>query len=93
MKEYLCLVVSSQRFYFNATKDVLYSSILRRHKQAVDFSLTKFCHAWEMLGMYASNLLSQPWRKEFKEIRVCNATVSISLHLNHQYDKLQLYSI
>lgn len=23
-----------------------------------------------MLGMYAANLIGQPWRKEFKEIRV-----------------------
>jgi len=70
MKEYLCLVASNQRFYFSTTKDVLYTSILRRNVPTTNFSLTKFCHAWEMLGSYAANLIGQPWRKEFKEIRL-----------------------
>ena len=70
MREYLCMVASNQRFYFATTKDVLYTSILRRNIPTANFSLSKFCHAWEMLGMYAANLIGQPWRKEFKEIRV-----------------------
>jgi len=70
MKEYLCMVASNQRFYFATTKDVLYTSILRRNVPTANFSLSKFCHAWEMLGMYAANLIGQPWRKEFKEIRL-----------------------
>ncbi|XP_032786556.2 LOW QUALITY PROTEIN: uncharacterized protein LOC116923801 [Daphnia magna] len=67
MKEYLCLVTSNQRFYSTTTKAVLYTSILRRSEQ---FSPNRFRHAWEMLATYAANLLSQPWRKEFNEIRL-----------------------
>ena len=67
MKEYLSLVTANQRFYSSTTKVVLYSSILNKSDQ---FSPAKFAHAWEMLGAYAGNLLKQPWRKEFKEIRV-----------------------
>jgi len=39
-------------------------------KKSDQFSPTKFSNAFEMLGTYAANLLGQPWRKEFKEIRV-----------------------
>lgn len=67
MKEYLCLVTANQRFYSPTTKAVLYTSILRRSEQ---FSPNRFRHAWEMLATYAANLLGQPWRKEFNEIRV-----------------------
>lgn len=67
MKEYLSLVTANQRFYSTTTKAVLYSSILQKGDH---FSPGKFGHAWEMLGTYAANLLKQPWRKEFKEIRV-----------------------
>jgi spermatogenesis-associated protein 2 len=69
MKDYLSLVAPNQRFYYPSTKDVLYNSILQK-KSKEQFSLAKFSQAWEMLGMYAANLLSQPWRKEFREIRV-----------------------
>lgn len=74
MKEYLCLVTANQRFYSPTTKAVLYTSILRRSEQ---FSPNRFRHAWEMLATYAANLLGQPWRKEFNEIRV-SLTISSS---------------
>lgn len=85
MKDYLSLVAPNQRFYFNSTKDVLYDSILRKKRGAgasgsagaasastadAPFSLSKFSQAWEVLGKYAADLLGQPWRKEFREIRV-----------------------
>nr|CAH0108682.1 unnamed protein product [Daphnia galeata] len=67
MKDYLCLVTANQRFYSPTTKAVLYTSILRQSDQ---FSPNRFRHAWEMLATYAANLLGQPWRKEFNEIRL-----------------------
>ncbi len=62
------MVTANQRFYSTTTKTVLYSSILG--KSGEHFSSAKLSHAWEMLGTYAAKLLGQPWRKEFKEIRV-----------------------
>ena len=35
-----------------------------------DFSALRAGQAFEALEMYAANLLNQPWREEFKEIKV-----------------------
>jgi spermatogenesis-associated protein 2 len=35
-----------------------------------DFSALKAARAFEAIEKYASNLINQPWRKEFKEIKV-----------------------
>ena len=91
MKDYLSLVAPNQRFYYPSTKDVLYNSILQK-KSKEQFSLSKFSQAWEMLGMYAANLLGQPWRKEFREIRVnCFHNSIMKLNLFYLLIK-QLYS-
>ena len=35
-----------------------------------NFSAVKAAAAFEAIEKYAANLLNQPWRKEFKEIKV-----------------------
>jgi hypothetical protein len=35
-----------------------------------DFSALKAARAFEAIEKYAANLINQPWRKEFKEIKV-----------------------
>ena len=35
-----------------------------------DFSALKAARAFEAIEKYAANLINQPWRKEFREIKV-----------------------
>lgn len=60
----------SQKFYFQETAEVLHRSA--RSKK--DFSGYRAALGWQAVGMYAGNLLSQPWRPEYREIRVISVT-------------------
>ena len=66
IKEYLCLVPHNRKFSFRETADVLHQSATQKE----DFSGCRAASAWNAIGMYASNLLAQPWRKEYREMKV-----------------------
>lgn len=80
----MCLVPHDRKFSFLETADVLHRSA----SQKEDFSGYRAASAWNAIEMYASNLLAQPWRKEYREMKVsfgCHKSVALLLHM---YDLL-----
>lgn len=77
IREFLCLAPHSQKFIFRETADVLHRSASTKK----DFSGYRAALGWNAIGMYAANLLNQPWRKEYKQIQVktCNHSYNIML--------------
>ncbi|XP_012253280.2 protein tamozhennic [Athalia rosae] len=65
IKEYLCLVPNDNKYVFQDTADVLHSSAASMQ----DFSGYRACNAWNAIALYAANLLAQPWRKEYKNLK------------------------
>ena len=70
--QYLCLVPQDRKFCNALTSDILFESC----RFVTDFSGVKAAQAFTALENYAANLLNQPWRKEFKEIKVIEGAVS-----------------
>ncbi|KAK9880474.1 hypothetical protein WA026_011718 [Henosepilachna vigintioctopunctata] len=65
IREYLCMASHDQKFSLPVTYDVLFRSA---HAKP-DFSAYKALTGFNALQLYAGNLVSQPWRKEYKQIR------------------------
>ncbi|KAL1502263.1 hypothetical protein ABEB36_007429 [Hypothenemus hampei] len=63
--EFLCLTQHRDIFIFPDTEQVFYSSA----KYKKDFSGYKATMGWNAIQIYAANLLSQPWRKEYRQIK------------------------
>lgn len=61
-----------RKFYLPETQAVLEQSVL----QMQDFSARKASFGFDSISRYANNLLTKPWRKEYKTIKV-----NIVLHL------------
>nr|CAD7454700.1 unnamed protein product [Timema tahoe] len=66
IREFLCLVPHNQKFCFSETADVLHRSASTKE----DFSGYRAASAWNAIGAYAGNLLAQPWRKEYREMKM-----------------------
>jgi len=64
--EFLFLASHRGKFVFAETEDVLYRSAAFKK----DFSGYKAAPGWNALQMYAANLLTQPWRREYRQIKV-----------------------
>ena len=64
--QYLCLVPSERKFCSEVTSTVLGESV----RFVAGFSALKAAQAFKALEEYAANLINQPWRKEFKDIKV-----------------------
>lgn len=65
IKEYLYLVPHESKFIFPET-----AHILRRSAATMNgFSGYRACSAFTAIALYASNLLAQPWRKEYWTLR------------------------
>ncbi|KAL4712605.1 hypothetical protein ACJJTC_007200 [Scirpophaga incertulas] len=64
--EYLSLVPHECKFGLSETGKVFQRTI----KELPEFSAYRAGLGWAALGRYASNLLAQPWRKEYKIIRL-----------------------
>lgn len=64
--EYLSLVPHGCKFGLSETGKVFQRTI----NELSDFSAYRAGLGWAALGRYASNLLVQPWRKEYKTIRL-----------------------
>ncbi|TRY62030.1 hypothetical protein TCAL_09093 [Tigriopus californicus] len=63
--QYLCLVPHERKFCNPLTAQVIYESA----RWVPDFSALKAAQAFEALETYAANLINQPWRPEFKEVK------------------------
>nr|CAH7714594.1 unnamed protein product [Callosobruchus chinensis] len=63
--EFLCIAPHRHKFYFPETEDVLQMSASRKK----DFSAYKASTGFAAIQLYAGNLLSQPWRKEYRTIK------------------------
>ena len=66
MHQYLCLVPQDRKFCNALTSVIVFESA----RWVTDFSALKAARAFEAIEKYAANLINQPWRKEFKEIKV-----------------------
>lgn len=66
IKEYLCLVPNEAKYVFQETADILHRSAAT----VTDFSGYRAATAWSAISLYAANLLAQPWRKEYRTVRV-----------------------
>uniref|UniRef100_A0A1B6G7C1 RanBP2-type domain-containing protein n=1 Tax=Cuerna arida TaxID=1464854 RepID=A0A1B6G7C1_9HEMI len=65
IREFLCVAQHEQKFFFRETSEVLHRSIESKE----DFSAYRATAAWTAIAAYAHNLLAQPWRKQFHEIK------------------------
>ncbi|XP_015520266.1 uncharacterized protein LOC107224641 [Neodiprion lecontei] len=65
IKEFLCLVPNDNKYEFQETADILNRSAAT----VQDFSGYRACNAWNAIALYAANLLAQPWRKEYKNLK------------------------
>ena len=66
--QYLCVVPQERKFCNALISVILFESA----RWVTDFSALKAARAFEAIEKYAANLINQPWRKEFKEIKVSN---------------------
>ncbi|GLV40571.1 tamo [Carabus blaptoides fortunei] len=65
IREYLCITPHNRKFFCPETAEVLHRSASSKK----DFSGYRAALAWNAVSMYAGNLLSQPWRKEYRTIK------------------------
>ncbi|RZC36551.1 tamozhennic [Asbolus verrucosus] len=65
IREFLCMAAHSQKFFLQETADILYRSASSKK----DFSGYKAATGWNAIQLYAGNLLSQPWRKEYRQVK------------------------
>ncbi|KAI4468428.1 spermatogenesis-associated protein 2/tamozhennic [Holotrichia oblita] len=66
IKKYLYIAPHNQKFFFKETAEVLHRSASSKK----DFSGYRAALGWNAIGMYAGNLISQPWRQEYREIKM-----------------------
>lgn len=64
--EYLAIVPSREKFIIERVGDVLSHSVFHNE----EFSAYKAAAAFQSIEKYANNLLSQPWRKEYRNIKM-----------------------
>ncbi|XP_066249235.1 protein tamozhennic [Euwallacea similis] len=63
--KFLFMAEHRNKFLFAETEDVLYKSAVFKK----DFSGYKATVGWNALQIYAANLLTQPWRQEYRQIK------------------------
>ena len=66
IREKLYLVQNELKYIFPSTADILHRSAAT----VQNFSGYRACTAWSTISLYAANLLAQPWRKEYRTLRV-----------------------
>ncbi len=66
--QYMCLVPQDRKFCNAFTGEIIIQSC----RWIQDFSALTAARAFEAIEKYAANLINQPWRKEFREIKVQN---------------------
>ncbi|XP_022200316.2 uncharacterized protein LOC111057183 isoform X1 [Nilaparvata lugens] len=63
--DFLCIAPHKRKFSSPATEEVLHRSVTSKS----DFTAPRATVAWTAIANYADNLLTQPWRKEYHEIK------------------------
>lgn len=90
--EYLAITPHSHKFMFHQISEVLETSI----NTCSDFSAYSAACAFDALAQYAANLITQPWRREFRQIKVSQEVVQLVVQpscvglwppLTHGYDR------
>lgn len=66
LKEFLCMVPHDRKFFLPETKHVLRKSVM----QLEGFSAYRASIGFDAISKYANNLLTKPWRKEYKTIKM-----------------------
>lgn len=66
IREFLYIAPHDAKFFFRETANVLHRSASTKD----NFSGYKAALAWKAIGKYADNLVAQPWRKEYRDIKV-----------------------
>lgn len=66
IRKYLCMIAHGRKFIFSKTAEVLRRSVDSRE----NFSAYRASTAFNAIARYAANLIAQPWRKEFRTIKV-----------------------
>lgn len=66
INEYLSITPHSNKFMFYQIADILEKSV----NNIADFTAIEAACAFDALAQYAANLISQPWRKEYREIKL-----------------------
>lgn len=66
IKEYLCIAPHDKKFSFRETAEILHRSASTKD----NFSGYRASVAWRAIGKYADNLVAQPWRKEYRDIKL-----------------------
>ena len=72
----MCLVPQDRKFCNAFTSEIIIQSC----RWIQDFSALTAARAFEAIEKYAANLINQPWRKEFREIKV-RVTSFVKYHL------------
>lgn len=63
----LCISDHRRKFLFSETDKVLFNSATLKK----DFSAYRAAAGFNAIQIYAGNLIAQPWRKEYRQIKVC----------------------
>ncbi|XP_046396790.1 protein tamozhennic isoform X2 [Ischnura elegans] len=96
--EYLCEVPHDRKFTFPQTAQILHRSASvstspstrtpyqsndsTSHSSNYSFNGFRAASAWNALDQYAANLLSQPWRKEFREMKLYSGFYKYEVETN-----------
>ncbi|KAH8337953.1 hypothetical protein KR067_011633 [Drosophila pandora] len=65
LREFLCLVQPDRKFFLPETGHVLRRSV----RELSDFSAQNALVAFETISQYANNLVTKPWRKEYRTLK------------------------
>lgn len=66
IKEFISIVPHKKKFNFSKTAEILRLSV----HATESFNALNAASAWQDISTYANNVNTQPWRKEYHEIRV-----------------------
>lgn len=87
IKEYVCLVPNENKYIFQETSHIL----LRSAKTLKGFSVYRASEAWSAISIYASNLLCQPWRKEYRCVQTYSGYYKHEIEANLFQPELMFY--
>ena len=66
IERFLCRVPNENKYVHKHTAEILHRSA----SEFKEFSGYKASKGWAAIAQYASNLFAQPWRKEYKSLKV-----------------------
>ncbi|XP_044003873.1 uncharacterized protein LOC122849264 isoform X1 [Aphidius gifuensis] len=87
INEYVGLVPNEKKYVFQETSDIL----LRSAETLEGFSVYRASEAWSAISIYASNLLAQPWRKEYRSVQTYSGYYKHEIEANLFQAELMFY--